>query len=113
MLFNVYHCLSFLLPPGIHLFLITSSPSLLMSPRRRLTLTSPASLPLCVSCPLRLSGPVFSAGVWGAGPKRVLVSQVFIKLSAMPTRTNCVSLLLQRIPNASVTFSHEGRSASL
>ena len=50
----------------------------------------------------------FSAGVQGARPRRVLVSQVFIKLSAMSTRTNRSSLLppSSQIPASPCTLFH-------
>lgn len=54
----------------------------------------------------------FSAGVQGARPRRVLVSQVFIKLSAMSTRTNRSSLLppSSQIPASPCTlFLLDGR----
>lgn len=95
----------FLLPPlpPLTVSLSVTSPSLLLPP-----------FSLCVSYPSRLSRPVFSAGVQGLRPRRVLVSQVFIKLSAVSTRTNCSSLLLNRsqILTSMLTFLLGSQSPS-
>lgn len=114
MFFGIYLGLSFLLPRGIHLFPITSSPSPACVPLCHFALTPPASFfSLCILS-LGAEWSCFSAGVQGVRPRRVLVSQVFIKLSAMSTRTNCSSLLLNRsqILTSMLTFLLGGQSPS-
>lgn len=70
------------------------------------------SFSMC-SVSLRVHQSCFSAGVQGMRPRRLLVSQVFTKLSAMSTRTSTFSLLLPRsqIPASLSTFLLQGHSA--
>lgn len=98
MFFGIHLCLSFLLPYGIHLFPITSS----ASPPASLSLSHrphSSSLPSTLSISsLEAERPCFSAEIGAQGQGESSSAKCLESFSAVSTRTNSSSLLLNGFP---------------